>query len=44
MALKTYHEDMAPQSSSPGMPIRPDVYQIRIVSRTRRCVIQGSPA
>ena len=44
MALNTYQEDMAPQSSSPGIPIKPDVYQIFMSSRTRRCKLSGGEA
>jgi len=41
MALKTYQEDSSPLSSSPLMPRGPALNQIFMMSRTRRCVIQG---
>ena len=43
-ALKTYQEDSSPLSSSPLMPRGPALNQIFMMSRTRRCVIQGAPA
>ena len=43
MALSTYHDDIAPPSSSPQMPSGPSPYQTSMISRTWRCAFHGWP-
>jgi len=43
MELNTYQDDSSPLSSSPEIPSGPALYQMRMISRTLRCVFQGWP-